>query len=107
MKKIIISIAILTMASKIMIAQSVGIGTQIPDSSAILELSSTNKGFLPPRVTVAQMNAIVSPKPGLIIYLTDSIPGLYIYNVTGYSAAGSGNFVDLSTSQSINVSKTF
>jgi uncharacterized protein (TIGR02145 family) len=52
-------------------AQRVGIGTTNPDSSALLELKSTNSGFLPPRMTFAQRNAIVSPAAGLMIYCTD------------------------------------
>lgn len=52
-------------------AQRVGIGTNSPDSSALLELKSTNSGFLPPRMTFAQRNAIVSPAAGLMIYCTD------------------------------------
>jgi hypothetical protein len=52
-------------------AQRVGIGTNSPDSSAVLELKSTNSGFLPPRMTFAQRNAIVNPAAGLMIYCTD------------------------------------
>ena len=47
-----------------------GIGTATPDSSAALDISSTTKGFLPPRMTIAQRNAIVSPAKGLVIYNT-------------------------------------
>lgn len=47
----------------------VGGGT-VANSSAILEAASTTKGFLPPRVTTAQKNAIASPEPGLIVYDT-------------------------------------
>lgn len=49
----------------------VGIGTNAPSSSAKLEVSSTTKGFLPPRMTYAQRNAITSPAKGLIIYCID------------------------------------
>ena len=42
------------------------------DSSAILEVDSTTKGFLPPRVTTAQRNAISSPSEGLVVYNTDT-----------------------------------
>jgi uncharacterized protein (TIGR02145 family) len=52
-------------------AQNVGIGTSTPDSSALLELKSTNSGFLPPRMSFAQRNAIANPAAGLIIYCTD------------------------------------
>lgn len=40
-------------------------------SSAILEANSTTKGFLPPRMTFAQKNAITNPAQGLIVYCTD------------------------------------
>jgi hypothetical protein len=50
---------------------NVGIGTITPSSSAILDLSSTSKGFLPPRMTGAQANAI-TPVDGLMVYISDS-----------------------------------
>lgn len=52
------------------IAQSVGIGTTTPNSSALLDITSTTKGLLMPRMTTAQRNAIVSPADGLLIYNT-------------------------------------
>lgn len=42
------------------------------DASAALEVDSTTKGFLPPRVTTAQRNAISSPSEGLVVYNTDT-----------------------------------
>jgi hypothetical protein len=39
-----------------------------PVSSALLEVKSTTKGFLPPRMTTTQKNAIASPAAGLIVY---------------------------------------
>jgi len=50
----------------------VGIGTNTPDSSGILELSSTNKAFLPPRMSTVQRNQIANPVPGMLIFNTDS-----------------------------------
>ena len=50
---------------------SVGIGTNSPNSLAILDASSTTKGFLPPRMTYAQKMAIASPPQGLMIYCTN------------------------------------
>ncbi len=52
--------------------QNVGIGTLTPNSSAMLDVVSTNKGVLVPRVTTAQMNAIAAPANGLVVYNTDS-----------------------------------
>lgn len=51
-------------------SQRVGIGTNKPDSSAKLDVSSTNMGFLPPRMTFSQRNAIKNPASGLIVYCT-------------------------------------
>jgi N-acetylneuraminic acid mutarotase len=50
---------------------NVGIGIVSPDRSAILDLSSTTKGFLMPRMTTTQRDAIVNPKQGLQIFNTD------------------------------------
>lgn len=55
-----------------------GIGTSIPDASAALDVTSTSKGFLPPRMTTAQMATISSPAEGLMIYNTDyKLPFFY------------------------------
>jgi hypothetical protein len=43
----------------------------LPDSSAILDLKSTNRGFLPPRMTKAELISILNPAEGLIVYCTD------------------------------------
>ncbi len=50
-------------------AQTV-IGGTIPSGSAELEIQSTRRGFLPPRLTLAERNAIVEPATGLIIFNT-------------------------------------
>ncbi|MCX6278555.1 MAG: fibrobacter succinogenes major paralogous domain-containing protein [Bacteroidetes bacterium] len=42
-----------------------------PAASAMLDVSATNKGFLPPRMTTVQRNAISSPVAGLVIFNTD------------------------------------
>ena len=51
---------------------NVGIGTTSPNSTALLDIYSTGKGLLPPRMTTAQRNAISSPATGLTIYNTDN-----------------------------------
>ena len=48
----------------------IGIGTSSPNSTAKLEVASTTQGFLPPRLTTTQRDAIVSPASGLTIYNT-------------------------------------
>lgn len=66
-------LAILVMVSfNLGISQSVGINQTgaPPDSSAMLDISSTTKGLLVPTMTTPQMNLIASPKKGLLIYNT-------------------------------------
>ena len=66
----------------------VGITTDnsTPDNSAMLDVKSTTKGFLAPRMTKSNRNTITSPATGLMIYQTDSIPGFYFYNGTAWTA---------------------
>ena len=45
----------------------VGIGTTSPNASALLDVSSTTKGFLPPRLTFMQRQTISTPAQGLMI----------------------------------------
>ena len=47
-----------------------GIGTNTPDKVAILELASTSKGFLPPRMSTTERDGISTPPTGLVIYNT-------------------------------------
>ena len=49
-----------------------GFGTATPVASAIVECASTTQGFLPPRMTTTQRDAISSPAAGLIIYNTST-----------------------------------
>jgi len=49
---------------------NLGIGTSNPNLNSILDLSSTNLVFLPPRMTTAQRDAIISPPNGGIIFNT-------------------------------------
>ncbi len=46
----------------------IAIGTDTPNTSAILDITSTTKAFMPPRMTTTQRNAISSPTAGMIIY---------------------------------------
>jgi hypothetical protein len=46
------------------------INSASPNASAILQADSTTKGFLPPRMTTTQINAIASPAEGLTVYNT-------------------------------------
>ena len=78
-----------------------GIGTPTPDASAKLDVYSTNKGFLPPRVTLTSSTdntTIQSPATGLLVYNTGNnaglVAGYYYWNGTSWAtiatASGSG-----------------
>ncbi|WP_020528839.1 hypothetical protein [Flexithrix dorotheae] len=66
-------------------------------SSAILDVESTTKGILIPRMTEAQKNAIANPQNGLLVYQSDNTAGFYYYNGSTWTAlagggGGSGNY---------------
>jgi microcystin-dependent protein len=68
---------------------NVGVGTNSPDTSALLDVSSTTKGFLPPRMTTAQRDAISTPATGLMVYNTDDDVMNY-YNGSAWAEIGGG-----------------
>jgi hypothetical protein len=63
----------------------VGINTNTPDASSVLEIKSTTGGILIPRMTEAQRDAIALPASGLMIYQTDEVSGFYFYNGAGWT----------------------
>ena len=81
-----------------------GIGTATPNPSAKLEIKSTGKGFLMPRMTEAQRNAIVLPAKGLQVFQIDGTTGFYFYNGTIWKLVGAGVGADKSLSNLSNVS---
>ena len=92
MKKVLLCAAFIA-ASFTSIAQ-VGVGTTMPDASAALEIESTTKGFLPPRMTTAERNDINSGvwAEGLTIYNTDT-KCLELYNGTDWISVCDGSVV--------------
>jgi len=46
----------------------VGIGTNAPNANALLDITSTTKAFMPPRMTTAQKDAVASPTAGMVLY---------------------------------------
>ena len=70
----------------------IGSNPAVLNPSAVLELESTNMGFLPPRVMQAQLSGILSPATGLMVYCLNCTPsGLYVYNGTNWVSVGSNN----------------
>jgi len=100
-------------------SDNVGIGTTQPDNSAILDLSSSTKGFLIPRMTASQKDLINSPAQGLQVFQTDGISGLYVFNgikwvnstagtsaaldawLGGGNSAGAADFIGTTNNQSL------
>lgn len=74
---------------RLIIAQggNVGIGTTAPAATALLDVSSTSKGFLPPRMMTTQRDAITSPATGLMIFNTTNA-AFEFYNGTAWSTVG-------------------
>ena len=91
MKKILVLFAIFT--SFAASAQSIGINADgsAANNSAMLDVKSTTKGFLLPRMTNAQMLAIQTPAQGLLAFCTDcgSIGDYYFYKGSAWVALGS------------------
>ncbi len=90
------SLFIITLCSISVVHAQVGIGTTTPSSSAQLEVKSTSKGFLPPRIALTSItdnSTISSPATGLLIFNTASagtfpnnvLPGYYYWNGSTWS----------------------
>jgi hypothetical protein len=84
MKKQLVILAVIIALSLTVNAQ-VGVGITSPDGSAMLDVTSTTKGLLAPRMTAAQRAAIGTPATGLLVYQTDGTAGFY------YNAGTSGS----------------
>lgn len=87
-------------------AKNVSVGLLPSDpihSSAMFEINSTEKGFLPPRMTALEMINIPSPATGLEVYNTDS-NSPYFYNGSGWVASVFTNI--LGTTNQVNVNST-
>jgi hypothetical protein len=88
-------------------AGGISIGTAgIPAASSIVDIKSTSKGLLIPRLTMAQRNLIAGPAAGLLIYQTDNTPGFYYYSGTGWLQLASGGNANNWTLNSPNIFNT-
>ncbi len=83
-----------------------GIGTTTPHASAKLEVNATDKGFLPPRVTLTSSSdnsTIPNPATGLLVYNTGNNAGL----VAGYYYWNSANWATIATATGSGVYASF
>jgi|GEM_PF-1355775 len=90
-------------------AQSFSINTDgsTANASSILDIKSTTKGMLIPRMTMSDRNLIATPATGLMIYQTDNTPGFYYYDGTAWvSIVSSGNNLWLKSGTDIYNSNT-
>ncbi|MFY8167084.1 MAG: hypothetical protein ACOVJ8_10850, partial [Sediminibacterium sp.] len=80
-------------------AGNVGINTGTSMlASAQFQINSTTKGFLPPRMTATERDAISSPATGLVVYQTDGTEGLYEKTSSAWriiNGGGSGSVDEL------------
>jgi hypothetical protein len=105
--------ALLCLFASTTLAQSVAVNTDgaAADNSAILDVKSTTRGVLVPRMTAAQRTNIPNPATGLLVYQTDGAAGFYHHNGTAWvplaasgwalagNAAGAADFIGTTTDQ--------
>ncbi len=83
-----------------------GIGTTTPEASAKLDVTSSNKGFLPPRITLTSLTDITTipnPATGLLVYNTGNNVGL----VAGYYYWNGSSWATIATGTGSGVSASF
>ena len=73
-----------TLSDRLSVMGNTSVGTATPETSAVLDVSSTSQGFLPPRMTYVQKSAIASPVAGLVVWCSNcgNSGELQVYNGT-------------------------
>jgi hypothetical protein len=102
MKRLVILFLLITFFGQ---AQT-GIGTTTPEASAKLDVTSSNKGFLPPRVTLTSLTdntTIPNPATGLLVYNTGNNVGL----VAGYYYWNGSSWATIATATGSGVSASY
>jgi uncharacterized protein (TIGR02145 family) len=92
-KSILLSAAVMLLLSVTLAQVAVNSDGSSPDGSAMLEVKSTDKGFLPPRMTTTQRDAIGSPAEGLMIYNTDDGSLQFWDGTWWYDLSGSNEYL--------------
>jgi hypothetical protein len=92
-----------------LIAQNVGINTTTPDASAALDIKSTTRGVLVPRMATTQRTAISSPATGLLVYDND-LNSFYYYNGSNWASlvtASTDNLGNHTATQNLKLGNNF
>ena len=87
-------------------AGNFGIGTSSPAASTVLDLTSTTRGFLPPRMTTTQRNAISSPAAGLTIFNTTANQ-LQVFDGSVWSSASGSGTQEVSQASGTSILNTY
>ena len=91
----ILTALIFLMSFSIVLNAQIGIGTNTPEASAALDITASDKGFLMPRMTSAQRDAIATPAEGLTVFDTNTKSfWTYIEGSWVESKPGVGKFID-------------
>jgi hypothetical protein len=81
MKKILVFCLTVFIVNTVFAQGSVGIGTTTPNTSAQLDIASTGKGVLIPRLSKSQRNSIITPAKGLLVFIDDTdSAGFHFYD---------------------------
>lgn len=103
MKKIILYLFISFITPATFAQNNVGIGTTTPNSSAVLDITSTSKGLLVPRMTTAERTAITSPAKGLMVF-DNNTSSFWYYDGSTWTSLSASASLTLPYQQSINSS---
>jgi hypothetical protein len=85
---------------------SINTDNSAPANSAMLDVKSTTKGMLIPRMTSALRTAITTPVDGLMVYQTDGVTGVYCYTGTTWKRVGETDGSETKVSAGLNVTVT-
>ena len=93
MQKAIIILSILLGYLLTITAQGVGVNEDgsSADGSAMLDVKSTTKGVLHPRMTESERDNISNPATGLLIFQTDGTTGFYYHSGTAWTPVHTGS----------------
>jgi len=109
-----------TILTTVLVILSLGLSAQVgvntdgssPDGSAMLDVKSTTKGMLIPRMDSTQRVAISTPATGLLVYQTNGTDGFWFYNGTawvslnGNTSGDTDKIIDADNDTKIQVEET-